>query len=47
MAQQNQVVSETLFSGESPDDLAESSERFDSVLSVVVVPRYPVEAQKM
>jgi hypothetical protein len=45
-AQQNQVVSDALFGGESPNDLAKRSEGFDGVLSVIVVPRYPVEAQE-
>jgi hypothetical protein len=45
-AQQNQVISESLFGGDSTNDLAKRCERFDSVFSVVVVPRHPVEAQK-
>src|SRR5207244_1410299 len=45
-AQQNQVVADALFGGDSPNDLAKRSEGFDGVLSIVVVPWYPVELQE-
>src|ERR1035438_9026766 len=45
-AQKNQVVSDALFGGDSPNDLAKGGEGFHSVLSVVVVPRYAIEAQE-
>jgi len=45
-AQQNQVVADALFGGDSPNDLAKRSEGFDGVLGIVVVPWYPVEVQE-
>ncbi|MGO8736024.1 MAG: hypothetical protein ACLQVM_24885 [Terriglobia bacterium] len=45
-AQQNQVVSEALLGGDSPNNLAKGGESFDGVFGVIVVPRDPVEAQK-
>src|ERR1039458_197580 len=45
-AQEDKVVANTFFRGDSLDDLPERGEGFDSVLSVVVVPWYTVKDQK-
>ena len=45
-AQEDKVVADTFFRSDSLDDLPERGERFDGVLSVVVVPWYTVEDQK-
>src|SRR6267378_6883063 len=45
-AQEDKVVANTFFRGDSLDDLPERGEGFDGVRSVVVVPWYTVEDQK-
>ena len=45
-AQKDKVVADAFFRSDSVDDLPERSEGFDGMLSVVVVPRYAVKAQK-
>jgi len=42
-AQEDKVVANTFFRSDSLDDLPERGERFDGVLSVIVVPWYTVE----
>src|SRR6267143_3795533 len=45
-AQEDKIVANTFFRSDSLDDLPERGERFDGVLSVIVVPWYTVEDQK-
>src|SRR5207244_2695887 len=45
-AQQNQVVADALFGGDCRNDLAKRSDGFDCLLSIFVVPWYPVELQE-
>ena len=45
-AQQDQVLLDAFLRGHTPEDVAQHSECFDRVLGVVVVPWYPVVAEK-
>ena len=42
-AQEDKVVADTFFRSDSFDNMPEGGEGFDSVLGVVVIPRYTVE----